>query len=97
MGNSQPSGLGRKIPLVGKGRFDCLSLLEPLLTVVIFVCQFAPAGFSLNVCGQLTVQGLVLVFEKPARPPPMRLGVALVPSNDFNMCLHVLVGPQVGL
>ena len=49
---------------MGKGRFDCLSLFEPLLTVVIFVCQFAPAGFSLNVCGQLTVQGLVLVFEK---------------------------------
>ena len=34
------------------------------MTVVIFVCQFAPAGFSLNVYGQLTVQGLVLVFEK---------------------------------
>ena len=49
---------------MGKGRFDCLSLFEPLMTVVIFVCQFAPAGFSLNVYGQLTVQGLVLVFEK---------------------------------
>ena len=67
------------------------------MTVVIFVCQFAPAGFSLNVYGQLTVQGFVLVFEKPSRPPPMRVGVALVPSNDFNMCLHVFVGPQVGL
>ena len=43
------------------------------MTVVIFVCQFAPAGFSLNVCGQLTVRGLVLVFEK-TRPPSANEG-----------------------